>query len=572
MERRLAAILAADVVGYSKMMAEAEEETLALLKAHRSDLFDPKIAEHHGRIIKLIGDGALVEFASVVDAVNCAVSIQSALAESNGAICLRIGINLGDVIVDGDDIYGDGVNIAARLEALAEPGAVCISDLVHQSIRAKADVTFADMGEQDLKNIDQPLRAWQWPESAVGSNGNAGTDTLKLPERLSIAVLPFVNMSGDPEQEYFSDGITEDIITELNRFESLFVIARNSSFAFKGQAIDVAEIAEKLGVQFIVQGSVRKAGQRIRISAQLIEAATGNHLWTERYDRDIADIFAVQDEVASSVATMVSGHVDIAHRVKSERKHPKDVSAYDLVRRSDWASYRDYTSEAVVRLLEQALEIDPTYAEAHAKLAVYHSFRVFVDALSPDAVLDRVKEHATAAARFAPGDAMVHVPLAEAYMLVGEYELAEHHVEKALSINPNGFLTMGHAAEVKALLGDHEAGVELIERAILNDPHSSMSFRENRFDIYYVAGRYETALEQLVGWPDPPLHTLLAKAAVLAQLGRASEAEAAVREFESKRPEGWDTAEVIRSYRRICARPEDGERWLEGFRKAGFGV
>jgi TolB-like protein len=572
MGRRLAAILAADVVGYSRMMAEAEDETLALLKAHRADLFDPKIAEHHGRIIKLMGDGVLVEFSSVVDAVNCAVSIQSALAESNSTIRLRIGINLGDVIVDGDDIYGDGVNIAARLEAIAEPGTVCISDLVHQSIRAKADVTFADMGEQELKNISEPVRAWQWPERTTSPNGHASAQKQKLPVRLSIAVLPFSNMSADPEQEYFSDGITEDIITELNRFQPLFVIARNSSFAFKGQAIDVVEVAEKLGVQFVVQGSVRRAGERIRISTQLIEAATGSHLWTQRYDRDIADIFAVQDEVASSIATMVSGHVDIAHRANSERKHPKDVSAYDLVLRSDWASVRDFTSEDVVRLLEQALEIDPTYAEAHAKLAVFHSFRVFVDALSPDAVLGDVKEHAAAAARFAPGDAMVHAPLAEAYMLVGEYELAEHHVRKALSINPNGFLIMAHAAEAKALLGDHKTGIELIERASLNDPYSSMSFRENKFDIYYVAGRYASALEQLVGWPDPPLHVMLAKAAVLAQLGRITEAEAAVRYFESRRPEGWDTAQVIRSYYRMCARPEDGERWLEGFRKAGIGI
>ena len=268
MERRLAAILAADVVGYSKLMAEDEESTLAQLQAHRAKLFDPIVAEHNGRVIKLMGDGTLVEFPSIVDAVKCANSIQSTLTETGGPICLRIGINLGDVIVDGDDIYGDGVNIAARLEAIAEPGGVCISDLVHQSIRAKTDVTFTDMGEQSLKNIEEQVRVWQWQSgSAVTSLSEqaapAQTQDLELPEKPSIAVLPFNNMSGDPEQEYFSDGITEDIITELARFSSLFVIARNSSFHYKGTSPKIQDVGRELGVEYVVEGSVRKAGNRI---------------------------------------------------------------------------------------------------------------------------------------------------------------------------------------------------------------------------------------------------------------------------------------------------------------------
>lgn len=395
---------------------------------------------------------------------------------------------------------------------------------------------------------------------------------LPLSDKPSVAVLPFVNMSGDKDQEYFADGITEDIITELNRFQPLFVIARNSSFAFKGQAIEVAEIGKKLDVQFIVQGSVRKAGERIRISAQLIEAGTGNHLWAERYDRELADIFAIQDEVASKVATMVPGHVEIANRIQSERKPTKDANAYNLVLRANWMLYNNFASPEAEQLLEKALEIDPTYAIAHAKLAIRYAYGLFVHGLSIDEASTKTCGHGEAATKHASGDAMVHAVLAEAYVMIGEHAVAAHHVEKALSLNPNGFEIMSHAAQVKACLGDPEAGLELINRALRNDPYSSVSFRENRFDINYIAGRYETALDQLIGWPDPPLHMGLSKAAALAQLGRIAEAEAEVRRFESRHPADWDTTEIVHAFRRMCAKSEDGERWFEGFRKAGLPV
>ena len=389
-------------------------------------------------------------------------------------------------------------------------------------------------------------------------------------EAPSIAVLPFVNLSRDDGQEYFADGITEDIITELNRFQPLFVIARNSSFAFKGQAIEPAEAGRKLDVQFIVQGSVRKSGNRLRISAQLIEAETGNHLWAERYDRDLADIFAVQDEVASTVATMVPGHVEIAKRIQSERQTTKDTDAYDLVLRASWFLYNDFASSEAERLLLKALAIDPTYAVAHAKLAIYYAYGLFVDGQSIRDVSAKTRRHGEAATRHASGNAMVHAILGEAYVMIGEHTLAAHHVDKALSLNPNGFEIMTHAAEVKACLGDPQAGLELIDRALQNDPYGSMSYRENKFDINYIAGRYETALEQLIGWPEPPLHMILSKAAALAQSGRMAEAGAEVRHFESKRPAHWDKAEIAHAYGRMCANPKDGERWLEGFRKAGL--
>ena len=298
MERRLAAIMAADVVGYSRLIRADEEGTIAALKALRADLIDPKIAEHRGRIVKLMGDGMLAEFPSVVDAVRTAVETQQAVTEHNSGlpedkrIEFRVGINLGDIIIDGEDIQGDGVNVAARLEGLAQPGGVCISGSVHEQVRDRLDVPFEDLGEKEVKNIARPVRVWQWPNDAAPVAAATEHEPLTLPDKPSIAVLPFDNLSGDPEQEFFADGMAEDIITGLSRFRSLFVIARNSTFAYKGKSPDVREVAQDLGVRYILEGSVRRGGQRIRITAQLIDAEVGSHLWAERYDRDLEDIFA----------------------------------------------------------------------------------------------------------------------------------------------------------------------------------------------------------------------------------------------------------------------------------------
>ena len=313
-ERRLAAILSADVVGYSRLMGADESGTLARLKTHRGEIIDPKIAEHHGRIAKLMGDGVLVEFASVVDAVQCATDIQRAMADRNADVAeerrieLRIGINVGDIIVDGDDIYGDGVNVAARLEGLAEPGGVCISRSTRDQVRDKLDLALKDMGEVEVKNIARPVRVFRIhiaeqglappPDSPRTSAGRARTS-----DQQSIAVLPFENMSGDPEQEYFADGIAEDIITALSKVSGMFVIARNSSFTYKGQAVPVQKVSNALGVRHILEGSVRKAGNRVRITAQLVDGTSGGHLWAERYDRDLKDIFAVQDDVNQQIVS-----------------------------------------------------------------------------------------------------------------------------------------------------------------------------------------------------------------------------------------------------------------------------
>ncbi len=388
----------------------------------------------------------------------------------------------------------------------------------------------------------------------------------------SIAVLPFTNLSQDSDQEYFSDGITEDIITELNRFQSFLVISSTSSFIFRGQEVDPVEVGQKLGVEFIVKGSVRKAGKRLRISVQLIDAKTADHLWSERYDRNITDLFALQDEIAATVTTMVSGHVDIANRAKSERKHPKDINAYDLVLRASWYIYTDLARTEIFRLLEQAIELDPTYATAHAKLAIMHSYSVFLDALPPDEILPLVKKHGSLAAQLSPGDAMVHGPLAEAYGLVGEHQLAEHHLERALSINPNHFEVMACCAEAAALLGESALALDLTEKARMRDPYSSLSFRESWHDVFFLAGRYEDALAQFVGWPNPPFHMCVSKAATLVFLGRIPEARRVVQQFEAQRPKNWDVAQYLQNYRQWCQKPEDGDRWMEGFRKAGLNV
>ena len=374
--RRLAAILAADVAGYSRLMGADEEGTLERLKALRRELLDPKIAEHHGRIVKTTGDGLLVEFASVVDAVRCAVAVQQAMPERNTGVAadnrieLRIGINLGDVIVEGDDLYGDGVNIAARIEALADAGGVFVSNTVHDHVRDRLPFVFEDLGEQQVKNIARPVRVYRVGRAPLGRRErrrDAGSrPALPLPDKPSIAVLPFANMSGDPEQEYFADGMVEEIITALSRIRWLFVIARNSSFTYKGQAVDVKQVGRELGVRYVLEGSVRKAGQRVRITGQLIDAMTGTHLWADRFDGSLEDVFELQDKVAVSVAGVIEPALQAAEMRRSAARPTTDLTAYDLYLRA-LAAFYPMTKERIFEalgLLEQAIAIDRHYGPA----------------------------------------------------------------------------------------------------------------------------------------------------------------------------------------------------------------
>ena len=366
-QRRLAAILAADVVGYSRLMEIDEAGTLDRLKELRREVFTPTTAQFRGRIFKFTGDGALVEYGSAVDAVNCAVAIQGALAERNselpedGRIELRIGISLGDVIVEGSDLYGNGVNVAARLEALAEPGGICISGNVHEHVRKSSGIEFADIGDQQVKNIDRPVRAYQIALGHLEKQPLTDGTMPSLPAKPSIAVLPFDNLSGDPEQEYFADGVAEDIITALSKFHWFFVIARNSSFSYKGTSPDVRQVAKELGVQYVLEGSVRKGGNRVRITAQLVDALTGRHVWAERYDRDLEDIFVVQDEITEAITTTVAPAFMSAEAQRAERKSPENYGAWDYAMRGNWhlsRRGRDDIAEAQ-RLFETALDLDP---------------------------------------------------------------------------------------------------------------------------------------------------------------------------------------------------------------------
>lgn len=373
-QRRLAAILAADVVGYSAMMGRDEVGTLARLMACRENIIDPSFARYGGRIVKIMGDGLLVEFASAVDAVQSAQEVQSAMAVHNAdksesdRMMFRVGINLGDVIVDGDDIHGDGVNIAARLEGISDPGGICISDNVHHQVRGKIDSNFDDLGLQDLKNIAEPVHVY----GLTKLSAPATSTPLPLPDKLSIAVLPFQNMSGDAEQEYFADGIAEDIITALSRFHWFFVIARNSSFSYKGTSPDIRDVARDLGVQYVLEGSVRKGGNRVRITAQLIDATTGNHIWADRYDRELHDVFAVQDEITEAITGAVAPSFVAAEARRASGKAPENLDCWDLVIRGNWRLWRRNRDDMVEakQLFEAAIKLDPNSYMAYGGLAL----------------------------------------------------------------------------------------------------------------------------------------------------------------------------------------------------------
>ena len=570
MNRRLAAILAADVVGYSTLMAADEAGTLAALREHRQTLFDPETTKRGGRIVKLMGDGTLVEFASVVDAVEAALAIQQAQAEAGGPIRLRIGINLGDVIIDGDDIYGDGVNIAARLEALSAPGGICISSIVHESLGQRIEATFHDAGEQQVKNIARPVRVFHWQPDGADKPA-AAADSPVPTAKPAIAVLAFDNMSGDPEQEYLSDGISEDIITALSRFPELFVIARNSSFAYKGTSTRVDEIGRDLNVAYVVEGSVRKAGSRIRITAQLVEAATGNHIWAERYDRELDDIFDLQDEITHAIATVLPLRLQVA-RLESARQKPSDnLTAYDCFLRARWLYNR--TNERVpevLKLLDRAIDIDPACAHAHAFTAFVHGYSIFSFAPLADDPTIAARTSIELALHLADTDHQIQTIAAQVYIMAGENELATRHINKALALNPNDFRARVTAGSIKAYGGEGQKGFDMIASAMSHDPLVPSSELEDLAEAAYMAHDYEAAIDVYKRWQNPPVHMYTHLAACYAQLDRPGEARAAVAIFETGRPPNSDFTYYATAHARMCKHREDAEHWLEGYRKAGL--
>jgi len=570
--RRLAAILAADVAGYSRLMGADEEGTLERLKALRSELADPKIKKHHGRIVKTTGDGLLVEFSSVVDAVRCAVEVQNGIADRNAEVPdaqrieFRVGINLGDVIRDGRDIFGDGVNIAARLEALAEPGGICVSRVVHDQVRDKLDIAFEDMGEQQVKNIARPVHVWRIRLGA--KQALSASESLPLPDKPSIAVLPFANMSGDPEQEYFADGMVEEIITALSRIRWLFVIARNSTFTYKGQAVDVKQVGRELGVRYVLEGSVRKAGGRVRITGQLIDTATGTHLWADRFDGSLEDVFELQDKVASSVAGVIEPALQAAETARSAGRPTDDLTAYDLYLRAYamvWSSVRQIPE--ALRLMEQAIERDPNYGPALAWAAVCR-YRLLLEGRSEAPEADRLKgaDFARRALEVAGDDPGVLANAAEALAYFNEDIGAMMSlVDRALALNPNYARGWHISGILRNLAGQPDVAIEHLEAALRLSPRARIGtslvaigyahFFSRRFDE--AVPKLLLAIQEDPSYPGP--YRVLA--ACYAHMGRLDEAREIIDRLRTITP-------VVVPGARQLRKAEHRELFLSGLRLA----
>ena len=532
-ERRLAAILAADVAGYSRLIGADEEGTLARLKAYRREVIDPKIAEHRGRLVKTTGDGLLVEFASVVDALRCAVEVQRGMSERNATappdnrIEFRIGVNVGDIVVEDDDIFGDGVNIAARLEGIAEPGRICISARVQEDAAGRLDPGFEDIGEQALKNIARPVRVFR----VATGNKLVPAPALPLPDKPSIAVLPFANLSGDPEQEYFADGMVEEIITALSRIRWLIVIARNSSFTYKGQADDVKQVGRELGVRYVPEGSVRKAGGRVRITAQLIDATSGAHLWADRFDGSLEDIFDPQDKVASSVAGVIEPTLQAAETARSENRPTNDITAYDLYLRA-YAMVLSSTRQSLeaLFLLEQAIERDPRCGPALA-WAAFCCLRLLRDGRSEDPAEDRLKgdDFARRALEVAGDDPGILANAALALAYFGEDIGAMIAlVDRALGLNPNFARGWYISGVLRNWAGQPDIAIEHLEASLRLSPRARVGNSLAGIGAaHFLSRRFDEAVPKLLlTIQDSPsfTHPYRVLAACYAHMGRLDEA------------------------------------------------
>jgi adenylate cyclase len=582
MERRLAAILAADVVGYSHLMEADEEATLSTLKAYR-EIIDRRVKNHRGRVFGSAGDSVIVEFASPVEAVRCAVEIQTELEYRNVDLAedrrmrFRIGVNLGDVMAEGDNLFGDGVNVAARLEELAEPGSVFISGKVYDEVAGKADGNFTDCGEHEVKNIARPVHVWRWSAEVI-TPGVTSETPLNKP---SIAVLAFSNLSGDAEQEYFADGITEDIITELSRFKELSVVSRNSSFVFKSKATDIREIGQKLRADYVVEGSIRKAGDRVRVTAQLVDARTDNHIWAERYDRNLEDIFEVQDDVVRRVASTLVGRLEHERQERTRRQSKSQLKAYDLYLRGrefffNWS--KEDNSKAL-DLLKAATEIEPEYAAALA-LSSEVRLRMWLNgwSVSPEQDLAESFDAAKRADAIDDQDSRVQTALGMAYIFQRKLDKAKHHFETALKLNPNDTRVLVYYSRQAIFDGDTEKAVELCHRALNLNPYGKYSY--NLGIACFVAHQYQQTIELLDGIRNPPATISALLAASYAMAGdeakaastyaRFSEAAKACLVFSNlNRPEDW---QEFFSGRWPFRNPEDLDHLIKALGKAGFPV
>lgn len=572
-ERRLAAILAADVVGYSRLMEQDEAATLAALKQRRKGILAPLVSEHHGRIVKVMGDGVLVEFASAVNAVACAVELQKRMAAANDAaaedrrILLRVGINLGDVVVEGGDLYGEGVIIAVRLQSLAEVGGILVSHTVHDQVARKLPVNFQDQGERALKNIVRPIRTYRadWSDAAAARTLQTAQSQLGLPDKASIAVLPFVNMGTGAEQDAFADGLAEDLITDLSKIPGLLVIARNSSFSYKGRSIDIRAIAKDLGVRYVIEGSVRRAETRVRINAQLIDAVSGSHLWAERYDRVLTDIFVVQDEVVGEIVRALAGTLPSA-RLSSKRR-ATNLEAYELfIRGRPLVSLSLGDTRAARLLLDKAIELDSGFAEAHAWLAMSHIIG-WMYCNEGDEHRALARSAAERSLALEPENADAHIILGWLRAYDGELSEGVAEFEHGLRINPNhadGWAILG---DLRVLEGRAAEGIDCTRYGFRLNPHPSGNYFWALGWAQYGASLYQDAVDTLrhKGAGGPGRQRILA--AALAQLGRLTEAREEAQKFLVEYPHfssrRWGETQPFRY-------EKDRQHFIEGYLKAGL--
>lgn len=580
MDRRLAAIVAADVVGYSRLIRADEDGTLAALRALRAEVVDPAIARHQGRIVKLMGDGMLAEFASAADAVACSAEVQQAVAERGAdvpedrRIVFRIGVNLGDVVIDGDDIHGDGVNLAARLEALAAPGAVCISGAVHELVRDRLDLAFEDLGEREVKNIDRPIRVWQWGAGALKPDASKAP---ALPDKPSIAVLPFDNMSRDPDQEFFADGIAEDVITALSHDSNLFVIARNSSFSYRGRNVDIREIGRELGVRYVVEGSVRRAGNRVRITVQLIEATTGNHVWAERYDRPLDDVFEVQDEITVNIAGAVGSEILMADIGRVAGREAVDLESWERLMKARWLFDRSTVedSAAGLRICREGIAAGTPGFDAMLVYGLGQALVFNFTDRSPQEVIAEAVAAGERALAVDPNNAVVHTNFGLFFWLSGDHARAIEHLEAAIRLNPNAAMAHSALGSVLGFSGaEHvEAARERFAHALRLAPRDST--RKFTFTLWscseYVAGNFEISadLARQAMRLDPAFaFALRMLAGALIRLDRLDDARVAAGralELIPINPEAY-----VASMRRAFRKTEDAEHWLESMRLVGY--
>jgi TolB-like protein/class 3 adenylate cyclase len=587
LDRRLSAVLAADVAGYGRLVSTDEEGTIGQLKAHRALLFDPKLAEHNGRLVKTTGDGLLAEFASVVDAVRCAVDVQRGMATRNAEVIedkrieFRIGVHVGDIIIEDNDIFGDGVNVAARLEGLAQPGGICVSARVQEDAEGRLDVGFIDDGEQQLKNIARPVRVYRvaldGAQAPAGSRAAASAPgTVSAPDMPSIAVLPFQNMSADPDQDYFADGMVEDIITGLSRYRNIFVIARNSTFTYKGRAVDVKQVGRELGVRYVLEGSVRRAGSRVRITGQLIDAATAVHIWAERFEGEIEDIFDLQDRVAASVVGAIVPQLRQAEVDRAKRKPTESLDAHISYMRGI-ASFQRWGREAIdeaLRLALRAIELDPNYSTPYGLAVSCYVVRKANGWMAdPGQEIAETARLTARAAEVGRDDAFALSSSGFAIAnILGDLDAGAALIDRALALTPNYSLALVQSGYVRVWLGEPDLAIEQLQQAMRLSPVDSLMFMMQTAMAFahFIAGRYDEAYAwaekalQRNPFVSPATRIAVASAALLGRSGEAAKYLALLRQL--------DPGLVVSNLKERVnlRRPDDLAQLAEGLRKAGL--